>query len=48
MLSLPEGVLCSEGCRGLCPVCGKNLNDGDCGCGNDDTDPRLEALRDFM
>lgn len=24
--------LCKENCRGLCPRCGKNLNDGDCGC----------------
>ena len=26
--------LCSENCRGLCPVCGKNLNEGSCNCNN--------------
>jgi uncharacterized protein len=47
LLSLPERALCSEGCRGLCPTCGKNLNEGDCCCESDNTDPRLEVLRDF-
>ncbi|MDR3354030.1 MAG: DUF177 domain-containing protein [Synergistaceae bacterium] len=47
LLNLPEGVLCSENCRGLCPSCGKDLNEGDCGCRNDDADPRLEVLRNF-
>lgn len=45
ILSLPEGVLCSEDCRGLCPVCGRNLNEGDCGCEEDKSDPRFAVLR---
>ena len=28
----PFVVLCREDCRGLCPTCGANLNEGDCGC----------------
>lgn len=32
ILSLPMKHLCSENCKGLCPVCGKNLNNGDCLC----------------
>ncbi|MBP5674668.1 MAG: DUF177 domain-containing protein [Victivallales bacterium] len=32
LLVFPQSCLCSEDCRGLCPVCGANLNDGDCGC----------------
>ena len=44
---LPTKVLCKENCKGLCPSCGKNLNEGECGCKNDDADPRLSALRDF-
>ena len=28
----PSKVLCSPDCRGLCPVCGGNLNDGACSC----------------
>lgn len=34
VLSLPIRILCKEDCRGLCPTCGANLNDGDCGCNN--------------
>ena len=44
---LPTKVLCREDCKGLCPSCGKNLNEGSCSCGNENIDPRLEALRDF-
>jgi len=28
----PSRVLCSEACKGYCFGCGKNLNDGECGC----------------
>lgn len=31
-LSLPSKNLCSEECRGLCPQCGTNLNEGSCDC----------------
>ena len=44
---LPTKILCREDCKGLCPVCGKNLNEGQCSCENDDIDPRLLALRNF-
>ena len=45
---LPTKVLCREDCRGLCPSCGKDLNEGECGCSKDNNiDPRLSALRDF-
>ncbi len=30
--ALPMGVLCSEGCQGLCPQCGRNRNNGACTC----------------
>lgn len=29
---LDSNHLCKDDCRGLCPSCGKNLNDGDCSC----------------
>jgi uncharacterized protein len=32
VLSLPHAPLCGESCKGLCIQCGKNLNDGPCGC----------------
>ena len=44
---LPTKVLCREDCKGLCPNCGKDLNEGECSCKNEDIDPRLSALRDF-
>jgi uncharacterized protein len=43
VLSLPLRYECKDGCKGLCPDCGKNLNEGDCGC-TKETDPRLEKL----
>lgn len=42
---LPMKVLCREDCKGLCPVCGKDLNEGDCGCDTTYRDPRFESLR---
>jgi uncharacterized protein len=30
--AVPIGVVCSEGCKGLCPNCGKNRNAGPCMC----------------
>ncbi|MDR1020565.1 MAG: DUF177 domain-containing protein [Synergistaceae bacterium] len=47
LLSLPEGALCKPGCKGLCPICGRDRNEGDCGCRDDDLDPRLAVLRDL-
>ena len=44
---LPTKVLCSEDCKGLCPNCGKDLNEGPCSCETDNSDPRLSALRDY-
>lgn len=47
LLSLPMKFLCSEDCKGLCDRCGKNLNDGPCGC-QKPIDPRLEALKQLL
>ena len=32
ILEYPLRLLCKQDCKGLCPRCGKNLNEGDCGC----------------
>ena len=40
----PMKNLCKADCKGLCPVCGANLNDGECGCDKFIIDPRLAAL----
>jgi hypothetical protein len=47
LLNLPEQVLCREDCKGICPTCGKDLNEGDCKCGEDEIDPRWAALKDL-
>lgn len=43
-----QGVLCRADCLGLCATCGANLNEGDCGCEDDEGDPRLAALRELL
>ena len=48
VLSLPRKHLCKEDCKGICQVCGKNLNDGPCGCATKTVDPRLQALAQFL
>ena len=48
LLELPSKYLCSPDCKGLCPKCGKNLNEGDCGCEAEEIDPRLEVLKSLL
>jgi len=43
----PMKNLCKADCKGLCPECGANLNNGECGCDKFIIDPRLAALKDF-
>ncbi len=47
MLAAPQYAVCREGCKGLCPRCGKNLNEGPCGCTEDEADERWAPLRDL-
>ena len=44
LAALPLKPLCSEACRGLCPTCGADLNNGPCHCTQDSLDPRLAKL----
>ncbi len=47
-LEVPIKPLCTPECKGLCPTCGADLNEGPCGCGKaEKIDPRLAALKDF-
>lgn len=48
LLDLPSKFLCSPNCKGLCPRCGKDLNEGDCGCEREDVDPRLAVLKELL
>lgn len=38
VFELPLVPLCDEECRGLCPTCGANLNEGPCGCEKEQSD----------
>ena len=44
----PEKVLCREDCKGLCRVCGQNLNTGSCDCEDPGLDPRMSVVRDLF
>lgn len=45
----PYRILCSDGCEGLCPKCGNNLNHEQCGCDKiSDYDHRFEALKNLL
>jgi uncharacterized protein len=45
LLSLPIRTICREECKGLCPQCGRNLNEAACDCAEQTADPRWDALR---
>ena len=47
VLNLDSKLLCSPECKGICCRCGKNLNDGPCGC-QKELDPRFAALRQLL
>ncbi|MFC5471946.1 YceD family protein [Cohnella suwonensis] len=48
VVQLPFAPLCKEDCKGLCPECGKNLNEQSCGCNTEKIDPRMAALQDWF
>lgn len=47
ILDMETKFLCSEDCKGLCPTCGKNLNEGPCDC-RKKADPRLAVLEQLL
>lgn len=48
LLGIPMKPLCDSECAGICPHCGKNLNQGRCDCPDEGTDPRLSALKELL
>ena len=48
LLGFPMKVLCQEDCKGICKVCGANLNQGECGCDRTEPDPRMSVIRDIF
>lgn len=47
IMELPLKPLCSDGCQGLCAVCGADLNEGDCGCERATFNLKFSALKNF-
>ncbi len=48
ILAVPIQMLCQTDCKGLCPHCGQNLNEGACQCDREQRDPRFESLRKLL
>lgn len=48
LISLPMLPLCNADCKGLCPQCGANLNEGPCDCDTEEVDERFEALKRLL
>ncbi len=47
VLAVPMKPLCRKNCKGLCSVCGVNINEHDCGCERQNIDPRLAGLAEI-
>ena len=48
MLQFPLQTLCKDDCKGICSVCGINLNTGSCTCDQMGKDPRMLAIQDIF
>nr|WP_297864570.1 DUF177 domain-containing protein [uncultured Acetatifactor sp.] len=48
LINWPVKILCREDCKGICPVCGQNLNMRDCGCDTFVPDPRMAVIQDIF
>ena len=48
LIGWPMKVLCSENCKGICSICGQNLNKGTCDCEDTGLDPRMSVIQDVF
>ena len=48
LLAVPDHVLCSEDCKGICPTCGADRNSADCACERQEVDPRWAGLKELV
>lgn len=48
LMGLPMKNLCREDCKGICKICGADLNSSECGCDRSDLDPRMSVIRDIF
>jgi uncharacterized protein len=47
IFEVPMKPVCKKDCKGLCSICGSDLNQGDCGCSEEPADPRLAPLAEL-
>jgi len=47
IMAIPFKPLCSEDCRGLCPICGADLNIGECACDRNESGFRFSVLKNL-
>jgi uncharacterized protein len=48
LLEIPISPLCRPDCKGLCPICGNNLNESTCFHEEESGDPRLASLKSLL
>jgi uncharacterized protein len=48
LLAIPMSPICSPDCKGLCPICGENLNETVCNHEDESLDPRLSVLKTLL
>jgi uncharacterized protein len=48
LLEIPISPICKPDCKGLCPECGENLNDTDCGHQSEQNDSPFAALKGLL
>jgi uncharacterized protein len=48
LVAMPLQPVCRESCRGLCPHCGQDLNEGDCSCHDEEPGSPFSALQDLL
>ncbi len=48
ILEFPTKHLCRKDCKGLCARCGKDLNEGPCGCVLREIDPRMAGFAKLL
>lgn len=48
VMNWPPKILCKEDCKGICTICGKNLNEGECGCDTFVPDVRMAAIKELF
>lgn len=48
LMNLPSKVLCRDDCKGICPVCGADRNENECGCDTFVPGPRMAGIMDIF